>query len=63
MVSSRVKYFLITVHDSEELVDSGDQIQVVAVQICHDRVLDPLVSDHLLVKCRPLLAVLLLQQE
>ena len=63
MVSSRVKYFLITVHDLEELVDWGDRIQVVAVQVCHDGVPDPLVGDHVLVKSCPLLADFLLQLE
>ena len=60
MVLSRVKYFLISVHDQEELVDWEDQNQVVAVQVCHDGVLDPWVSDHHLVKSHPLLVDFLL---
>ena len=63
MVFSRVKYFLIAVHDLEELVDWEDRIQAVALQVCHDGVPDPLVGDHLLVKSRPLLADFLLQLE
>ena len=63
MVFSRVRYFLIAVHDLEELVDWEDLIQVVVVQGCRGGGPDPQGGDHLLVKSRPLLADFLLQLE